>query len=346
MAIVLERFVHHFIDKEKNIINCSTLEQNVQLLHPTIVSFFEDLTDELWNAEDSGPTVSGHFSVGVNPSHARPFIQGILDNNDSMLLNSTNLANLLYEVSPRNSSRGVLGVFLVQNTDTQTQHLAIYKIKCEDERLVRVLSSNNLPELEVQEVRNALLKELQKGAIIPHPNRNLYDLKVTDKQVERGTIYFGSSFLGCGTKKSDEHQIIKLVPELRRFALINNVQIKSERIPRVICALGELQENISIPILANVIESENLYGDGYSRESFVEFTVHSEDIKQLDVSPEDLRRKRNRGRKLIYAFRDQNYRGIEISGPPEILERIMTREGDTVVFRIETLDADLDIKHG
>ncbi len=182
MSIQLERFVYHYVDKANNLIQCSDHEENINSLDATIVEFLETLTDKLWNAEDSGNTVSGHFIDGVNPSRARPFIQEILENPNTILANSTNLANLLYQVSPGNASRGVLAVLSCVDLDSDTRYVAIYKIKCEDERVIKILSGDHLPELSVEEMRNILLKELQKGALIPHPDRQQYGLKVTDMQ--------------------------------------------------------------------------------------------------------------------------------------------------------------------
>ena len=90
MGIQLLRFAYHFVDKALNNISYSEKEQEISKLNITIIDFLETLTNKLWDAEDSGNTVSGQFNNGVSSSRARPLIHAILENPDTILDNSRN----------------------------------------------------------------------------------------------------------------------------------------------------------------------------------------------------------------------------------------------------------------
>jgi len=346
MGIQLLRFVYHFVDKSSNNLIYSETEKDISSLNHTIVDFLERLTNKLWDAEDSGNTVSGLFNNGVPSSRARPFIHSILENPDTILDNSKKMADLLFQVSPSNASRGILVVILCRDTNSDQKYIAIYKIKCEDEQVIKILSGDNLPEITVEEVTNILFKELQKGALIPHPDKKQYDLKVTDLQSSEPRKYFSSTFLGCTTKKSDELQIKKLVPELVKFADENEIQVKTEKIPTVLAALGNAEGNVTIPVIEKIIETEKLYDDNYSREAFTNYAEQSNHLKNFDVEASKLASKKNgEPRRMKYIIRDPELLGIVVSGPIEAMQKICTKEGENVVIQIEIADASLQIKY-
>jgi hypothetical protein len=346
MGLQLLRFAYHFVDKASNYIGYSEKEQEISALKTTIVDFLETLTDKLWEAEDSGNTVSGQFNHGASPSRARPLIHAILENPDTLLENSKKLAELLFQVSPANASRGILAVIYCRDTNSDLKYVAIYKIRCDDEEVIKLLSGDKLPEIAVEEVTNILFKELQKGALIPHPDKHHYDLKVTDLQSAEPRKYFGSTFLGCTTKKSDELQIKKLVPELVKFADENEVQVRTEQIPAVLAALGRAEGNVTIPVIEQVVEAEKLFDGNYSREAFTNYAERSSNLKNFDVEATKLASKTNGDpRKMKYILADPELDGVVISGPIEAMQKICTQEGDFVVIHVEIAASDLKIKY-
>ena len=344
MGIQLQQVAYHFVDKAANNLVYSENAKNINTLDGTILDFLEALTNKLWDAEDSGNTVSGNFNQGATPSRAQPLIHDILENPDTLFDNSKKLAELLFQVSPNTASRGILVVILCCETTSNQNYVAIYKIKCEDEKVIKIISGDALPEITVEEVSNILFKELQKGALIPHPDKQHYDLKVTDLQSAEPRKYFGTTFLGCTTKKSDELQVKKLVPELIKFAVENGLQVETDKLPIVIASLGRTEGNVTIPKIEAAIEAEKLYDDGYSREAFTAYAEQSSHIQNFDVEPAKLVSKKNgEPRRIKYVIRHPDLDGIVISGPIEAMRRIRTTGGDIVMIHLEVEEAELKI---
>ncbi len=344
MAIQLKQVAYHFVDKAANNLVYSENVVEIERLDGTVLDFLEYLTDKLWEAQDSGNTVSGNFNRGATPSMAQPLIQDILENPETLLENSKKLADLLYQVSPSTASRGLLVVILCRETTTDQNYVAIYKVRCEDEQVIKIISGGNLPEIAVEEVSNILLKELQKGALIPHPDKQHYDLKVTDLQSAEPRKYFGTTFLGCTTKKSDELQVKKLVPELIKFAAENGLQVETEKLPVVIASLGRMEGSVTIPKIEAAIEAEKLYDDNYSREAFTAYAEQSSHLQNFDVEPAKLVSKKNGDpRRIKYVIRHPDLDGIVISGPIEAMRRIRTTGGEIVMIHLEVGEEDLKI---
>lgn len=62
MAIQLQQVAYHFVDKAANNLVYSENVVEIERLDGTVLDFLEYLTDKLWEAEDSGNTVSGNFN--------------------------------------------------------------------------------------------------------------------------------------------------------------------------------------------------------------------------------------------------------------------------------------------
>ena len=73
---------------------------------------------------------------------------------------------MLFQVSPANASRGTLIVIYYRDTNSELKYVAIYKIKCEDERVIKIVSGDNLPESAVDEVTNILFKAVHPLKIL------------------------------------------------------------------------------------------------------------------------------------------------------------------------------------
>jgi hypothetical protein len=339
MSIRIEHCAYHFVDKSSGVLLCTPAEQDLSRVDRAICQFFEDRTTDLWEAEDSGNTVSGLFAVddpSIGTSSARPLIQEILANSATFFSNSARLADLLFRASPTNASPGVLVVLSCTHLETSLPYLAIFKLKYKDESFVRYLDGGQLPQLQVEEVRNMLIKDLQKGALIPHPGRGDYHLKVTDKQGQEPAAYFKEKFLGCTTKKSDEHQIKKLVPELENYAQCNGLQLAVEKLPRVLASLRQLPAVITAAALAEAVEREGLFGPDFLRNDFITYLQSNQNLSGFNVPVAEFLSTKTEDRRLKYEFTRGPLAGVELIAPPETLSQILTVDGDTLTFTIRT----------
>ncbi|HVN56341.1 MAG TPA: nucleoid-associated protein [Anaerolineaceae bacterium] len=340
--IDLLRCAYHFVDRHSAELRCSPAELDLSAANPAICQFFAEMTTDFWNAEDSGITVSGVFAGADSPSGpspARPLIAAILADPATFFDQSVALATRLYDCSPTNSSPGILVVLLCRHLQSGLSFLALYKLRYRDETIVRLLDGGQVPRLEVEQIRNILLKELQKGALIPHPGRQRFDLKVTDRQGDEPAAYFKEKFLGCQTKKSDEHQVRRLLPELAQYAHQAGLSLSPLRLAEVIAGLRGAEASITTEMLADMVERHELYGHGFSRADFLAYLQHSDHLAGLDIPPTTFQRAGNAGRKVIFEFTHGTLENVVLSAPPEALAEILSIDGDTVTFTIRTTSA-------
>lgn len=342
----IEKGSYHFIDKKNGVLSLHNALIDINASNEAIKNFFYNLTDALWTCPDSGNVVSTVFQTGTKGSKAKPIIDEIISNPNTLLKNSIRLARLLFDVSPVQASRGVLAILLVKNNINNKYHLVIYKIKSIDDKIVHLLLENKNPELDVQEVQDTLIKDLQKGALIPHPIKERYDVKVIEKQNVEPTFYFKTGFLGCLEKVSEEHQIAKLLPELQRFAQNEELSFHPEIIPDFLIGLSRATTNIGVNELSNAIEASQLLGSGFNKIKFNEYAKKIPVFYDLDVEPVNfIARPKGNTRVAKYSFTDPRYAGLGISGPPDIFKSILKGDGDSVVFTIKTTQDQLIVSY-
>ncbi len=335
LPLKLERFAFHYVDMKLDRPVYAEQEVDLARLPEPIQEFLLAMVSEIWDAPDAGTTRSARFAESQEASPARVCLETLLKDDGAFFAASRQIADLLRQRSHPSASPGVLGVMRLAHYETGKRFVALVKIRHRDEQLVR-LEAPNLPRLDVERVQNVLRKEIQKGALLPHPDKDDYDVKVIDAQSrEDPAAYFTEKFLGCYSKKSDDLQVRKLTPALERFAEERELSLAVERLPQVFQRLQDQPEDITAPVLAEAISEEGLFGEPVAPEEFSEYLdqVH---LGDLDIPKEQFERKRKTARKVIYRFIDPELEGLEISGPPEVLSRILKAEGDQVIFTVST----------
>lgn len=332
----LDRFAYHYVDPRSPEPVYSPAEQDMAAMPEAIQDFLFDLVAEIWDAPDAGSTRSARFAQNherLGDSEARPWIEQALAGGEDFFAATRELAALLHRQSPQSASPGVLGVIRLVPVHDDRPTLALIKIRHRDEAFVH-LGEGELPRLEVEQVERILLKDIQKGALAPHPEKSEYDLKVIDSQArDDPAAYFTEKFLGCDSKKSDDLQIKKLVPMLERYARERELPIAVEKVSGVIEGLRQQSENISAPVLAEVVAEQALFGDEFTGEDFTDYVEESE-LGELDIPAQEFQHNRRSPRRLIYRFVDPEYEGLEISGPPEAFSRVMSSKDGVVQFTI------------
>jgi hypothetical protein len=352
LNLELSQLAVHYVDRSSPGPVYAPSEQDVEALHPTIVEFLLELVSKVWNAEDRGSTRSAHFETddheGVGPSLAKQYVDTIIQAEDGFFSISKDLAQHLYEQSPGTASPGLLAVVRLVKPDDGAILVALLKIRHKDESFVRVLGEA-LTQLKVEQVNNMLLQDIQKGAIIPHPHRDDYDLKLIDKVADNEPAkYFAEGFLGCRTKKSDEHQVKKLLPELRRYAREKDLPVMSERLPRVIADLQARETNVTTRVITEVVQENEVFGPDFQPDDLETYINQESDLGPVDIPPGRFVGRGKTGRtrrKITYTFRDPRFRGMTIGGPPEVLENVLSIEGDTVTFFLQTTRDGFDVRY-
>lgn len=351
LDLELTRLAIHYVDRKSNRLECAPQEQIVETLSPTIIRFFVNSVSQVWSAEEKSANRSGHFvpddDPSLGPSVVKQHLQNLRQADGRFFNASKELATHLYRQMPGTASAGIIAILqLIRPVDGKT-FIAILKVRHKDENFVRVLSQA-LTQLEVEQVENMLLDDIQKGALIPHPEKDDYDLKLIDK-VTTGepAKYFAEGFLGCSTKKSDEHQVKKLLPELQQYARRRGLPLQREKLPGVIVTLKELETDITTSVVSEVVHEQEIFGADFQPDDFETFINQESDVGPIDIPRE---RFNGRGKTLIprsitYKFRDPRYRGVTINGPTEILRDILSMEGDTAIFRIETTANGFDVAY-
>lgn len=331
----LQRFAYHYVDPRQPGPACSQAETDLAQLPLPIRFLLLEMAEQIWDSPDAGSTRSARFAVNVSEAH--PLIETIRreEGEDEFFEASRQLAVLLHQRSHPKASPGLLGVMRLKNTEDGRVFAALVKIQHHDEEFVRV-QAGELPQLEIAQVRAILRSEIQKGALIPHPAKEEYDVKVIDAQSrEDPAAYFTEKFLGCVSKRSDDLQVRKVVPALERFAEQQEVPIAVEKLPQVIRDLQEQPANITPPVLAQVVAQGELFGEEFQPQKLVAF-LEEQRLGDLDIPVEGFQQKRRRVRRIIYRFVDPQYDGLEISGPPEAFQKVLNNEGEEVTFVVRT----------
>lgn len=347
--LALERLAFHYVDKSCPEPAFSSQAPEVALLDQTIQDFLVSLAAEVWEADDAGNTRSGRFAGDENPvlgaSAARPLIETILNDPDGFFEASKGLATLLFQHSPGNASPGVLCLMRLFDPETKRPYAAVIKVRYRDERFVRLLTGDG-PQLSVAQIDKMLLREVQKGALTPHPQRSNFDLKVIDKQQAGDpAVYFTERFLGCLTKKSDEHQVKSLAPELSRYAEQRGLEVAPEKFPAVIRALQAQPEVVTTQVLAAQVAGQGLFGEAFDVQDFEQFVEVESNLGELDIPSEKFGRTRSAPRRITYTFQSPPYRGLKISGPPEAFAQLLAHENGQVVFRVEVPPDGFDVDY-
>lgn len=338
LPLELKRVAFHYVDQKLDQPVYADQEVDLERLPPAIHAFLLDMVAEIWHAMDAGSTRSARFAAPDGPEEAaavKSLIDALLQDEAAFFACSQRLAQLLRERSHPNASPGVLGVMSLRRLGDGKRFVALIKIRHRDQELVRLLSAGT-PRLEVEQVQNVLLKDIQKGALIPHPEKPDYEVKVIDAQSrDDPAAYFTEKFLGCVSKKSDDLQVKKVVPALERFAQEKDLELAVEKLPQVIHKLKEQPEAITPQVLAETVAEEQLFGAGVEPEELIEY-LDDVNLGDLDIPRDGFERKRKTGRKVVYRFTDLEFEGLEISGPPEVIAKILSASGEQVVFTLRT----------
>jgi hypothetical protein len=354
MELQIDQLAIHYLDPPNKLLLYSDAPEDVPGLPVDIRKFFLGIVNEVVDSDDAGPTYSAKFLPPVDPpdpTSVNGLVQALLSAPAAFFDKSKAIAQCLYAASPPVAPPGVLAVIALHDQgDDQKKYACLVKVRYEDRNFV-ALTDASLTELTVEEIKHMLLDQIQKGAIIPHPDRADYHLKLIDKQVTgEPAVYFKDTFLGCRTKISDENQVRGIIPALEMFARVHEIAVRTEKLPALITALqtakpevettaqGEVAAVVKTAEVAAAAVDVQLFSAPVVKDELEEFIKNDLNIGPIDIPQRSFNRKGKRGkaRKMSYVLRDPQYKGVVISGPAGVLSRILSVQGDAATFTVKT----------
>jgi len=336
----------HFVDtgldgpilsKKEIDLNSTKRPDDLKILH----SFFKDHLKRIWLDKESQKTCAASFKEA---SDIRDFYTRITTNGSEFFTCTCEMARQLYVASPNTASRGLLMVLLFRVAGDDEKYLGLLKMDPGRKDAVTLGEDDNgniLLDLAVRTINQVLpdpSEKILKWAIIPHPARRTFDLKVKDEQSSADRAMYFMKFLGCEEKPSAIEQSSVLVEVIQNFT--------KEFAPKELdcrattdSLVEKIAESDAIITVESVVEtvreSDNFinFDEANLRKKFEEAN-----ILDLCIPPEKFR-----DAKIQYKLPN----GIIIKGPREAMEnyiKVESNDNGIVIIRIETT-ADYEKKY-
>lgn len=174
-------------------------------------AFFGGHLARLWSAPENSKTRAARF---LPNSTVKRLYEDVTANPDHFFTRSCELAQRLYNVSSgRQASPGLIMAVLFRKDHDSRDFLAL--LKMDPGRVNRITLRQSeygevLLDLAVQSIDQALPSvddRLLKWALIPHPTRPAFDVKVRDDQAGVDIAQYFMEFLGCEERKTEKEQL-------------------------------------------------------------------------------------------------------------------------------------------
>lgn len=333
MQYEIENLAVHYIERNHRI-ELAPAEVDLGQIAPGIRDFFEKLINGVLDIEESKQVYSAVFAEREQQA-TRTNIESLIDQTRDFFEVSIDLARSLHGATDPRASTGLLAVIRIRDAQNRI-FVVLLKIENKDGSIIH-LAQNALTQITLEEVQNLLTDEIQKAAIFPHPTKTDFQLKVIDNQRSHDPAkYFSEDFLGAVVKKSDKHQVTNLLSSIRKYAEESGQEFFPENSLRFIIELRRRGEGLDPAKVAAVARDVQLFGREFDISDFREFITSEEQLGDLKISAAAFANRKSSPRLAKIRFLDGRFRGVEISGPPDVLERLITTEGDSTKFAIQT----------
>ena len=298
-------------------------------------TFFGGHLARLWSAPENSKTRAARF---LPSSVVHRYYEEIISRPDQFFSRSSDLAQRLYDVSNgRQASPGLLMAVLFRKDHDNRDFLAL--LKMDPGRVNRITLRQSeygeiLLDLAVQSIDQALPSiddRLLKWAVIPHPTRPAFDVKVRDDQASPDIAQYFIDFLGCEERKTEKEQLEDFFTAFPEYAAENHSE---QDWP---AAVEQVYRNLeSIPLITPTAVEHTVAAagvlPGFDALQFQQ-RLQDYEIQDLNVRSSVLRG----ARKVIKLSN-----GIEIKGPREAIESgVKIEEVPGEGFRIILTTADI-----
>lgn len=334
MEYVIERLAIHLVDKASQPrAVLSDVEVDMAAARQEVKDFLAEHISDIWNAREGNVTRSGIF---LPDSPVKDCYEELMRDSSRFLIRTRELAQRLYDVSPPIASAGLLLVLLFgleTEMGQQRKFLGIFKMDPSDDYKV-ILESPVEAQLsiDVQEISKALPdpgeNRVLKCAIITHPERPDFHVKLRDNQGTIDPAIYFSTFLGCTSKPSEKAQAKAVFRVIDEYATRYHASEAWEAgVPSLVGALEGKPQPLRADDVIDSIREVGLFRD--FRESDFRQELGSSPAADLAVSSRSIERA-----KIAYDLPS----GIVIRGPVAAMKSAVSIESvpGGVEFRIRS----------
>ncbi len=296
-----------------------------------IDAFFAGHLQDVWQAEEGSRTRAAFFEVD---SQVKSCYQELLADSSGFYDVSRLLAQRLHDVSKGvTTTKGLLLVLLFRRQGDERLFLGLFKMDHGPTGKVTLRLQEAqifLLDLVVQHIEGALPDpggRVQKWAVLPHPTRPAFEVKVKDETSRVEPAQFFLRFLGVKANLSEKRQVSVLFEAMRAYAEKNHAS--QDWKAALMEAANQLEK---YPLITPGVVAEvmgGMYGlDGFKKVDWMA-TLVGMNAGDLTVSSEALR-----GIKILYELPS----GIILRGPRQVMEslvELVEMDGETE-FRIRS----------
>ena len=332
----IERVALHLVDRQLPGPQFAEQEVDLAAFHrpedvEALESFFSGHLDKIWTAREGRRTRAASFGELAD---MRRYYEELTEDTMQFFQRSRDMAQRLYDVSRgRRTSPGLLMVLWFRATGDERQFLGLLKMdpgRSDKITLRQDEVGSVLLDLAVRHIEQALpdpSDRVLKWAVIPHPTRPAFDVKVKDEESGADPAQYFMAFLGCEAKPSERQQARGLLEALPIYAQEYHAEEDWEAAVREVVEELEEEPLITPEVVVEKIQELGVL-EGFQEQAFRDKLVGF-GAGELYVSSAILR-----VAKLQYRLPS----GIIIKGPHAAMEslvQIVSMDGDTE-FRIRT----------
>lgn len=317
----VDRVALHFVDRHLSEPELAKREVDLAAFSETedattLARFFAGHLTAAWKAEEGRSTLAASFLAGA----ALPqYYLDLCQNPDHFFSCSCDIARSLHLASRgTRASPGVLMALLFREQGDSKTYLGLLKMDpgtADKVTLMRDRAGEFLLGLAVQHIRQSFPDpgdKVLKWAVVPHPTRPKYDLKVKDEQGGADPAQYFMAFLGCAPGLSEKKQVAVLLDHLTGYTAQHHPQDDTQSVIEEVLEELVSQDTITTETLVGSIKRQGgltNFDESAFRQSLVEARAG-----EVSITPAVVR-----AVKVQYTLPS----GITIKGPRATIERLV-----------------------
>lgn len=320
----VDRIAVHLIDRTIGGVRYSEAEVDLADFvdddRDALDQFFEGHLSRVWKADEGERT---RAAVLQDDSVVKSCLDEIQQDASSFFEQSKRMADRLYGVASRkNTTPGLLMVLRFRRMGEKEPYLGLLKMDPGKSDLVMLQTGEAgqyLLELAVEHLEHVLPDreaDVLKWAVLPHPTRPRFGVKLKDQEGGADLAIYFQEFLGCKPRLSPKQQARVVIEEVAAYA--EEYHESENWRPAVVETIDGLRQEtrVDVPTVERQLRQSGLRN---VRADAFRDRLRRRDAEDLDFSAETLRKAR-----LAYVL-DNN---IVIRGPLDVMESAVEVHGE------------------